>query len=312
VSTIRERAEEYLAMRRALGFSLTTFGRRLMSFVGYLEARGSNVLTTELAVSWATETPRSTDEVTWSRRLMVVRSFARHLQALDPATEIPPEDILPHHYRRVTPYLYTSTEISALMNATDGLRPPLRALTYRTLIGLLATTGMRTGEACGLDRPDVDLDDGILTIRATKYQKYRRVPVHPSTVAVLRDYAAARDRLCRSVNTPAFLVSTRGTRLDRGNLKYTFHPLLEAANIRPLPGRRRPRLHDLRHTFAVSTLLDWYRDGEDVQPRLPLLSTYLGHVDPKATYWYLTGTPELLARVSARLDAAFGEPSGPS
>jgi integrase/recombinase XerD len=312
MSTVRERAEDYLAMRRALGFSLTTFGQRLMSFVGYLEARGSNVLTTELAVSWATETPRSTDEVTWSRRLMVVRTFARHLQALDPATEIPPEDILPHHYRRVTPYLYTPAEVAALMDATDRLRPLLRAITYRTLIGLLATTGMRTGEACGLDRPDVDLDNGILTIRGAKYQKYRRVPVHPTTVAALRDYAATRDRLCRNVNTPAFLVSTRGTRLDCRNLKYTFHPLLEAANIHPLPGRRRPRLHDLRHTFAVSTLVDWYRGGEDVQARLPLLSTYLGHVDPKATYWYLTGTPELLARVSARLDAAFEEWSEPS
>jgi integrase len=195
------------------------------------------------------------------------------------------------------------------MDATDRLRPPLRALTYRTLIGLLAATGMRTGEACGLDRPDVDLDDGILTIRGTKYQKYRRVPVHPTTVAALRDYAAARDRLCSSVNTSAFLISTRGTRLDRGNLKYTFHPLLEAANIRPLPGRRRPRLHDFRHMFAVSTLLDWYRDDKDVQPRLPLLSTYLGHVDPEATYWYLTGSPELLALVSARLDATLAEPS---
>lgn len=311
MSTLRERAEEYLAMRRALGFSLTTFGQRLMSFVGYLEAKGSSVLTAELAVSWATDASRSTDEVTWSRRLMVVRIFARHLRAFDPATEIPPEDILPHHNRRVTPYLYTPAEISALMDATDGLRPPLRALTYRTLIGLLAATGMRTGEACALDRPDVDLDDGILTIRATKFQKYRRVPVHPTTVAALRHYAAGRDRLCRSVDTPAFLVSTRGTRLDRRNLKYTFHPLLEAANIRTLPDRRRPRLADLRHLFAVSTLLDRYRDGEDVQPRLPLLSTYLGHVDPKATYWYLTGTPELMVQVSARLDAAFGEPMGP-
>jgi integrase/recombinase XerD len=306
VSAIRRHAEAYLAMRRTLGFKLTTFGQRLLSFVGYLEQRGTSHITTDAALAWATSTPRSTDQVHWSRRLMVVRSFARHLKALDPATEVPPADILPHHYRRVTPHLYPPGQIAALLDAAAALRPALRARTYQTLISLLAVTGLRTGEACRLDRADVDLDDGVLTVQDSKFGKSRQVPLHASTVAGLRAYGQARDRLCATTSTPAFLVSIRGTRLDAHNLSHTFAGLVDTAGIGVPSGQRRPRLHDLRHSFATATLLDWYRDGADVQARLPLLSTYLGHVDPKSTYWYLTGSPELLALAAARLDHAFG------
>jgi len=307
MSEIRRHAEAYLAMRRALGFKLTTFGHRLISFIDYLEAYGSNILTSESALSWATCTPRSTDQVYWSRRLMVVRTFARHLAVLDPATEIPSTEMLPHHYRRVTPHLYTAAEITALLNVASQLLPTLRALTWRTLIGLLAVTGLRTSEACGLDRPDVDLEEGMLTIRNSKFGKHRQVPIHESTVAALRRYAHARDQLSGDVATSAFLVSTRGTRLQQGNLPHTFSSLVEAAGIAAPTGQRRPRLHDLRHSFAVDTLLDWYRAGADVQAQMPWLSTYLGHADPKSTYWYLTGTPELLSLLVARLDNAFGD-----
>jgi len=306
MSTVRQHAERYLAMRRALGFKLTTFGQRLLSFVAYLEARGQNVLTTEAAVAWATGTPRSADQIHWSRRLMVVRIFARHLAALDPATEIPAEDILPRHYRRITPHLFTPTEITALLDAADALRPTLRALTYRTLIGLLMVSGLRTGEACRLDRPDVDLDEGLLTVRDSKFGKSRQVPLHATTVAALHHYGQCRDELCATPRTPGFFVSTRGTRLDP-NISKTFAVLVDAAGIIVPVGRRQPRLHDLRHSFTTATLLDWYRDGVDVQARLPQLSTYLGHADPKSTYWYLTGSPELLALAAARLEHAFGE-----
>jgi integrase/recombinase XerD len=179
-------------------------------------------------------------------------------------------------------------------------------LTYRTLIGLLATTGMRTGEACGLDRADVDLDDAVLTIRDSKFGKHRQVPIHASTVTALRGYGQARDRASRNT-TAAWFVSTRGTRLDKTNIPATFARLIDAAGITAPTGQRRPRLHDLRHSFCTATLLEWYRDGVDVQARLPWLSTYLGHVDPKSTYWYLTGSTELLALVAARLEHAFGE-----
>jgi integrase len=284
---LRQAAEEYLAMRRALGFKLTTQGAHLMSFVGYCEARGAGHITTELALAWATQTRRgSSDEVYQSRRLMVVRIFARHLKTLDPATEIPPEDLLPHHYRRIAPYLYSPGEVTALMAAAGGLAPPLRAATWQTLIGLLAVTGMRKSEACHLDRDQVDLDAGALVITDAKFGKARLLFLHPTTVAALRTYQRCRDRWCPEPAAPSFFVSTRGTRLDAHNIQRTFAALTADAGICAPPGRRRPRLHDLRHSFTVAGLLGFYRDGGDVQARLPLLSTWLGHVDPKSTYWY--------------------------
>jgi integrase/recombinase XerD len=306
MTTLREHAEQYLAMRRALGFKLTTFGHRLLGFVTYLEVHQLHSITTDAALAWATGTPHSADEVTWSRRLMIARIFARHMAVLDPATEIPPVDVLPHHYRRVTPHLYTDIELAALLSATDDLLPPLRALTWRTLLGLLAVTGLRTGEACRLDDADVDLHDTlVLTVRDSKFGKHRQVPIHPSTATALRDYQHARDVALPTAGTPALLVTTRGTRLD-ANISRTFAGLVASAGITVPAGQRPPRLADFRHSFATATLLDWYRDGVDVHARIPRLSTYLGHADPKSTYWYLTGTPELLTLAAARLEHAFG------
>ena len=183
-------------MRRALGFKLTRWAGQLSSFVDYCEAHHAERITTELALAWATETPRgSRDEVYWSRRLMVVRIFARHLQTLDPTTEVPPEDALPHHTRRVAPYLYSPAEITALIGAAGRLKPPLRAATWQTLIGLLAVTGMRKSEACRLDRNQVDLDNGVLVIADSKFGKSRRVFLHRSTIAALRRYEQRRDSL---------------------------------------------------------------------------------------------------------------------
>ena len=308
MSTLRTAAEQYLVMRRALGFKLTTQGRHLMSFIDYCEVHHADHLTTELALTWATQTPRaSDDEVYWSRRLMVVRIFARHLKTLDPATEVPPEDALPHHYRRIAPYLYSPAEIAALMSVASRLKPALRSVTWQTLIGLLAVTGMRKGEACRLDRDQVDLDTGVLVVADSKFGKSRQVLLHPSTIIALRNYERRRDYWCPTPATPSFFVSTRGTRLDAHNITHTFAELIEAADIQAPAGRRRPRLHDLRHSFTVTTLLDWYRDGADVQARLPLLATWLGHVDPKSTYWYLQAVPELLALAVDRLEHTFGQ-----
>lgn len=310
MSRLRDAAEDYLAMRRALGFKLTTWGRHLMRFIDYCEAHHADHITTDRAVAWATQTSHgSSDEVYWSRRLMVVRIFARHLKTLDPATEVPPADVLPHHYRRIAPYLYSPGEIAALMTVAAGLAPPLRAATWRTLIGLLAVTGMRKGEACALDRDRVDLDTGVLVVAQSKFGKSRLVFLHPSAITALRDYERCRDRWSRAPRTPSFFVSTRGTRLDAHNITHTFAELVDAAGIQAPAGRRRPRLHDLRHSFTVATLLDWYRDGGDVQARLPLLSTWLGHVDPKSTYWYLQAVPELLTLAAGRLEHTFRDRS---
>jgi integrase len=307
VSALRAAAGEYLAMRRTLGFKLETQGRHLMSFVRFCEERGADRVTADLAVEWATRTSRgSVDEVYQARRLDVARIFARHLQALDPATEVPPGDVLSRRQGRIPPYLYSPEEIAALMNAAGDLAPPIRAATWRTLIGLLAVTGMRQGEACRLERDDVDLEAGTLVIRDSKFGKSRQVFLHLTAVAALRAYERARGRTFPGPAAGTFLVNSRGRPLDGPNLPKTFATLVTAAGIQAPPGQRAPRLHDLRHTFTVATMLDWYRDGGNVQARLPLLSTWLGHVDPKSTYWYLQAIPGLLALAAGRLEQADG------
>ena len=307
MTPIREHATQYLEMRRALGFRLSTFGLRLISFVGYLEAQDMNVITTEAAVTWAMATGRDVEESTLSARLRVVRLFAQHLAVFDPATEIPPIDLFSHRYSRRPPHIYSSEETTAILDAADKLHPPLRGVTLRAVISLLAVTGMRSGEACGLDLSDVAFDDDMLTVRNTKYGKHRYVPIHPTTTDALRRYRTIRDQLCPVRHTPAFFVSTWGNRLIPTYISHVFSDLRRKAKVTVSAGERAPRVHDLRHSFATKTLVEWYRDGVDVAARVSLLSTYLGHASPEDTYWYLTGTPELLARAAGRLDGAFGD-----
>ena len=303
MSALRARAEEYLVMRRALGFKLESWGPRLMSFVRFCEDRGAATVTTDLAVQWATSTARGSDhEAYQARRLDVVRIFARHLQPLDPATEVPPEDVLDRRQCRVSPYLYSRQEVTALMTAARTLRPAFRGLTWRTLIGLLAVTGMRQGEACRMRRGDVDLNAETIVIEDSKFGKSRMVFLHPTAAAALRAYERARNEVFPRPAADTFLLNSQGRPLDRRNTPKTFAQLVTAAEIKAPPGQRAPRLHDLRHVFTVATLLDWYRDGGDVQARLPVLSTWLGHIDPKSTYWYLSAVPELLALVATRLE----------
>jgi integrase/recombinase XerD len=257
VSALRARAEQYLAMRRALGFRLTTQGRHLMAFVRFCEERSTGHVTAELAVEWATRTSRgSGDEVYQARRLDVVWIFARHLQALDPATEVAPEDVLSRRYRRIPPYLYSPEEVAALISAADDLAPAMRAATWRTLIGLLAVTGMRQGEACRLERGDVDLEAGTLVIAGSKFGKSRQVFLHPTATAALRAYERDRDRAFPGPRAATFFVNSRGGPLDGHNIQHMFAALTAAAGIQAPPGRRAPRLHDLRHMFTVATMLD--------------------------------------------------------
>jgi site-specific recombinase XerD len=275
----------------------------LLEFIAWCEQRQVEHVSTELAIEWATSPPRGgNDGVYHSRRLMVVRIFARHLKTRVPTTEIPPPDVLPYHYRRVTPHVFTPAQIDALLAATNELGPRLRAVGWRMLIGLLAVTGLRISEACNLDRDDVERDTGVVRILDTKFNKHRIVVLGPSSLQALTDYEQQRDALRSTTASPALLLSAYETRLDAGNAHRTFAELVAAAGIRTRPGQRRPRLADLRHSFAVWTLLDWYRDGADVQARLPALSTWLGHIDPKSTYWYLQAVPELLALAADRLE----------
>ena len=306
MSGLRGHLEDYLALRRSLGFRLGRPGQLLAGFDGYLEEAGAATVTTGHALAWATA-PAGADPSWWRARLAAVRPFARYLAPLVAGTEVPPRGLLPGPVsRRAVPYLYSAAEVTALMTAAGGIRTPMRAATYQTLIGLLAATGMRVGEAIGLDRGDLDAGQGLLTIRGSKFGKSRQLPLHASALQALGGYAELRDSRRPRPATPAFFVSVAGTRLIYNNVHFTFHQLTKAAGLRPRSPACRPRIHDLRHAFAVNTLAGWYADGGDVAARLPLLSTWLGHADPAGTYWYLTGTPELLALAATRLDQ--GEP----
>jgi integrase/recombinase XerD len=308
VSSLRGAAEDYLRMRRALGYKLEGPGRQLERFVTYLEQTGAHTVTIENALAWATSAGE--DPSYWSDRLSVVRQFARHLHTLDPACEVPPARLLPCRSRRAIPYPYTPEEVAALMRAAAGLPSPLMAATYPTLLGLLAVSGLRLGEATGLDRDDVDARHGLLRVIDSKFGKSRELPLETSAMRALDAYSRRRDRLCPRPASEAFFLSTAGTRLLHPNVHRVFSRLKRAVGLVPRSPRCRPRLHDLRHRFAVSTLLDWYRAGVDVQARLPWLSTYMGHVEPADTYWYLSAAPELLGLAAQRLEPTIGQVKG--
>ncbi len=283
MNALRQALVDYLAVRRILGYRLARTEKLLAQFLAFVEDRGEGHLTTETALAWAT-LPTGAHRSWMSARLSAVRRFAIHLHGIDPATQVPPANILPGRACRATPYLYSAEEISALMTAAATLRGSHRKATYRTLIGLLAVSGMRVGEAIGLDCDDFDAVNGVLTIRNGKLGDRPRQPP----------------------NMPALLLSPAGTRLLYTNVQNTFQQLVRHCGIAPRSAACRPRLHDVRHGFAVNTILDAYRDGGDPGARLATLSTYLGHINPGHTYWYLSAAPELLKLASDRLERHLG------
>lgn len=302
MSSLRQACDQYLALRRTLGFKLKRHGALLPDLIAYLDAAGQTTVTTRLTLEWATQPAGHPQE--WSVRLSIARGFARYLRTLDGRAEVPPPDLLPRCRRRPTPYLYSDAEIAALMAATDTLGLPLTRATYRTLIGLLAVTGMRVGEALALDRSDVDIAAGCVTVRGGKSGAARELPLHESALRALQEYCSVRDRRWPRPKSPAFFLSAAGTRLFYANVYRTFRGLLIQAGLPVLAGGRIPRIHDVRHSFAVATLLDWYRAGVDVPGWMPRLSSYLGHAAPAWSYWYLQATPELLGLAADRLERA--------
>lgn len=305
--TLRDALPQYVAFRRALGTKLEEPAQTLVDFVNYVEGAKARFITTELALRWAMK-PQGVQRATWGRRLSMVRKFASWLSTIDSRNEVPPRRLLPDRQRRKTPHIYSVRETEQLMAeatrlpSSSGLRP----ITYKTLIGLLASTGLRPQEALALNRADVDLENGVLAIRQTKFGKSRFVPVDDSTRRALARYAKQRDRLDRRRATEAFLVSERGQRLAPSSTRKTFATLSCAIGLRPLARKRRsgrgPRLQDFRHSFVTRRLINWYRAGLDVERELPKLATYLGHVDPVHTYWYMQAVPELLQLAAERLD----------
>jgi len=303
--SLRRALADYLRLRRSLGYKLRRTEKLLEQFITFLEANRATTITTDRALAWACQ-PGS-DNSNWHRdRLSVVRGFASYLQNMDFEVEVPPPELLPSRPRRASPYLYTKQEIADLIAAARTLSSPLRVATYQVLIGLLAVTGMRVGEAINLDRHDFNARHGALLIRQAKFNKTRELPLHATTVAALCGYLARPDRQPLTKRTPALLISPAGTRLLYCNVQWTFQRLARQAGLLPRTRSCRPRIHDLRHSFAVQTLIDSYRDGADVQQRLTVLSTYLGHVNTHRTYWYLSGSPALFGRAAERLERRSG------
>lgn len=308
MSEIEESLHEYLSTRRALGFKLRDEGTALPKFLHFLEQENASFITTVLALRWAT-LPENVQPAHWARRLAMVHVFARFHNALDPRTEIPPQGLLPHRYHRKHPYIYGDAEISRLLAASSRLQSTigLRASTYSTLFGLLAVTGMRVSESVALDISDVDLTQNILTIRQTKFGKSRLVPFHSSTADKLEEYSQLRDRLFPGKKSHSFFLSDKGIRLTQYAVRWTFVKLSHEIGFRAPDERHGPRIHDLRHTFAVKTLIRWYQKDIDVERHMPELAAYLGHAHVNDTYWYISAVPELLSLASLRTERIYRE-----
>jgi integrase/recombinase XerD len=303
MSGLSGHVDDYLRLRRALGFKLERDQRLLPQLVAYLEAAGAATITTELAIAWA-RLPERAQPNHWAQRIAIARGFARYLQTIDPTTEVPPPGLFPTRRCRPTPYLWSKIDICRLLERARALPSPLRAATHEALFGLLAASGMRIGEAIGLQRDDVDLGTGVITIREAKFDRSRLVPLHPTVTEALRRYAAERDRLCPRPRSGTFFLSGAGTALDRSGVSKTFRKITTAIGVRTATVH--PRAHDLRHSFAVDTLIRWQRSGLNVDDHIAVLSTYLGHVSPADTYWYLSASPELMELAAQRLQARFG------
>jgi integrase/recombinase XerD len=303
MKSLQNAIEDYIALRRSLGFKLNDMAADLTKFASFLEQKAAPYITTALALEWAMQ---STDHLPshWARRLGFVRVFARHWSATDPRTEIPPAGLLPFRAQRARPYLYTEQEIQRLLAAAKSLSPAsgLRPWTYHCLFGLLAVSGLRISEAIKLERQDVDFYQGVLTIRQTKFNKNRLIPLHTSTRDVLSEYAEHRDRLVPNPSSSCFLLNDCGRCLERSAVRRTFYDLSRQIGLRGPADHTGPRIHDFRHRFALNTLIQWYRAGEDIERRLPVLSTFLGHAHVADTYWYLSIHPELMGLATERLE----------
>lgn len=304
------RLERYLALRRAVGFQMRAEERLLRDFLAFVEARGlSGPLRAQATVDWASSTAERCGAGGQARRLSVARGFLSHLRAAVPETEVPGPGLLARGVRPL-PHIYSEAEIQALIVAARQLGPRgfLRPHTVATLIGLLASTGLRAGEAMRLRLADVDLDADPprLQVLETKFRKSRLVPLHPSTADALRTYAEARRRLGYDGLCDLFFVSERAGPLNYRVTARTFVALARRLGIREPHGHHGAGLHAIRHTFAVRRLTAWCREGVDVHARVPELSVYLGHVRPSDTYWYLTATPELLSAAADRFETYAG------
>lgn len=304
MSTLSRELDRYLTIRRSLGYRLRAHERILKKLVAFAEEQGAEHISTELFLRWQ-KAPSSANRHTRAQSLAIVRLFAQWVHGIDPEHEVPPKGLIPKCNRRPKPYIYSDDEIRRIVEAAAKLPSAndIRALTYPVLFGLIAVTGMRISEALSLDIGDVDLETGVVAIQRGKFGKSRLLPLSTDTTARLTVYAGERDRRhgCRP---QPFFVSDRGERIAYSTARATFVAVCKNIGLRPAQrfGRsgRGPRIHDLRHTFAVRTIMNWYRTGKDPAREMIKLTTYLGHADPADTYWYIEAVPELLELASTR------------
>lgn len=298
---LRHALENYLAMRRGLGFKLEETETQLAKFVLFMRKKRATFITNSLALEWAQRSVSSRNAP--AKRLTLVRGLARYLSAFDARTEVPAENLLRHWPDRARPYLYNDQETKGLLEAAlTRSTCDLNNRTYHCIFGLLAVSGIRVGEGIGLNIDNLDLSNGLLTIRKAKFGNTRVIPLHATTLRVLRDYKFRRDRFLDGRQVEPFFISNRGTRLFHTEVYRVFNLLSVKIGLRAPGDGRGPRLHDFRHRFAVRTLLQWYRSGQDAERLLPVLSTYLGHLRVTDTYWYLSACPELMGLAVQRLD----------
>lgn len=311
MTTLHDSISAYLQLRRSLGFRLKKDERLLADFARFMEARAATHITAKLAVQWA-KLPAAGNMNYRAGRLRAVRSFARHHILNDPKTEIPAADLLPRQRMTFQPYIFSKEDITRILADTlrrrKGMKPITR-LGRHTIYGLLSVTGMRVSEVINLNVSDVDLDQGVITIRNTKFGKSRLVPVHATTSAALRRYKEQRDTFLGSTNVKYFFISQLGHHVCHGGLDRSFRRLTRRLGIREATAPKGPRLHDLRHSMAVEVLQRCYQSGADPERRLPALSTYLGHTHLNYTYWYLHQNPRLMTEAMGRLQHRWETPS---
>jgi len=296
--------KDYLNMRRTLGFKLQKHEDTLREFLSFFGTQKASYLTTKLALKWARK-PQQTDPAWWTERLSMLRGFAAYWKTVDPRTEVPSLHILLPQYKRPTPHIYTDQQIAEILAATRQL-PSKDSYTYWTLFGLLMVTGMRVGEALALDNKDVDLNKGVITVRDTKLNKSRILPLHTTTRRILQRYVREHNRRFPQSKVMPFFTIMDGRRPSHAVAWKMFRQALFNTGIRTPSQQKGPRLHDLRHTFAVKALTGFYKNGQDVDGKIHALSTYLGHKDIRCTYWYLTAIPELMSLVLSRLEKKIG------
>lgn len=308
MTTLTQRLEEYIAMRRGLGFDMAFDKRVLGVFTKYADANGHTHVTAALFLSWKDNYGRA-NNTTWGRRLRMVRSFALWLQMRDDRTEVPPLGLVPRpNLRRSPPYIYTALELKLIIVEAGRLRSPygLRGALYATVFGLIAVTGLRVSEALHLERSDVDLDNGLLNVKKTKNGCGRLIPIRPCVVERLERYAAERDRLV-DTKSSRFFIQEHGAPASPEGARYNFGQVLQQLGLRKPQRFCRygigPRIHDLRHTFAVHTVLDWFHAGRDIDGEMYRLTAYMGHTNPKNTYWYMEAIPELVQLAMERAEA---------